>query len=312
MTCFQIALLLPLVLTGRTTGVSAVNDQPTASSQERIVLPLARWETLHRTSAFQSRIGDDADRLNADVFSPYDMYYAKGATKTDIHPLSIGARLSRCVERYTSQIASYGKTAVVCASQYWKETLAFVREREMDLATGEGAGLDDTAESGATPAPQAVRCESVERLYVTTCEYSDVTSLTTLGKVTADYRRGPSRYATLLGEFYRIDEESCPAFVANGDFAALSQARGEEADQEENDRGVEGESPTLADTNSRIAASAATWMERWATLWLGDWDVVFRNISRQIARLDWTVLLTGRAWGLAVRSTGPASESVER
>jgi hypothetical protein len=330
MTCFHIALLLPLVLTGRTTGVLAANDCPTVAAQQRILLPPFWPEALRQTPPFQSPVRIDADLRAADVFSPYDMYYANGlywgdcgenptaksgsqannraansATNASVYEVwSIGTTLGRYVQSYMPQLAACGKTAFVYASKYWKQTAAFVRDRETCRAETRLHPHDkfgcvakgDRAMPGILVLP-----EPAERLYVTICPYNKGAILATLGKVRAEYRWGPAPHATLLGEFYQIDDESCPTFAATGDFAASSQSGAGEANQVQKAPG-----------QTSAAPSVATWWEQWARWWLGDRNVVFRNISRQIAGLDWTILLTGKPSDLSVRSTAPAANSVAR
>ena len=229
---------------------------------------------------------------------------------------------------------------MVCTSNYWEQAAALLREHERNdeeaglelddwfdcfaegncATLGEPAPISVAMESsprqipengtvpfsltrklGQSPFGEPVRPEPAERLYVTTCQHNDGIILATLGKMTAEYRRGSTRYLTLSGEFYRIDDESCPAFVLNADFATASQPSAGEASQNRREQ---------QQASGRLSTGA--WLEYWAKWWLGDWDVVFRNISRQIARLDWTVLLTGRPSGLAVRNPAPASSSVAR
>jgi hypothetical protein len=355
MKCYSIALLLPLVLTGRTTGVLAANHQPTVASQP-IPAPLAWPESLRQVTSRQSPVRSDADLLSADVFSQYDTYYANGlysgnregnplgkdgpcvdnddangATKANTYDVwSIGARWGWCVHRYVPQLAIYGKTAVNYASQHWNEAAAFVHELEKDRTESElvshskldcriedsCVGPRGSALASEAPAPRAARHEPAERLYVIRCDYNNRAILATLGKATPNYRQAPSPYATLLGEFYQIDDEACPAFVASTNFAALSQARNEEHDWGEKDGNiegnVEGESHIFANAKIERILLTVTGMDCWARWWQGDWGVVFRNISRQIAGLDWTVLVTGKPSKIAAHKTAPAANAIER
>jgi hypothetical protein len=274
MKCFAIALLLPLVLTGQTTGVLGADDRAAVAM----------------TEGYSSR---------------YDMYYANGAASGPArHESSLGVRLGRGVQGYVSQLATYGKTAASYAWQYWKQATAFVRQQEKSRVEAELARhdrFDRLVKSARAAVGAAARREPVEWLYVTSCKYNNGAIPATLGKVTGEYRWGYSAQTMLLAEFCRIDDEACPSFVTSSEFATLSQANAGEAKQDRKDR--------------EQAAAALLWAARfqqWTKWWLGDWDVVFRNISRQIARLDWTTLLTGKHSDLAVHNGTPASNSVER
>jgi hypothetical protein len=355
MKCYCFALLLPLVLTGRTTAVLAANDRPTAASQP--TLPPVAWpESLRQAPSCQSPVRSDADLLSADVLSQYDTYYAnglywgnrdgnamgkdgshvdnngaRGATKANTYDVwSIGAKWGWCVHRYVPQAAIYGKIAVAYASQYCQEAATFVRELEEDGTEAElvssdkldrrveesRVGLGGGTSAGETPAPQETRHDSAERLYVIRCDYNNRAILARLGKATPNYRLTPSPYATLLGEFYRLDDEACPAFVTSANFAALLQARNEESDWGDKDGSIKGnvkeESDIFANAKIETILVTVTGMDYWASWWTGDWGVVFRNISRQIARLDWTVLLTGKLSKVAAHKTAPAAGAIKR
>jgi hypothetical protein len=293
MKCVQIALLLPLVFAGRATGALAANDRPTIAGQLRIALPPTWPETLRQTTPFQSRIDIDANGLRADFFSPYDFspydaYYANSATSAKTHnKSSVGARLSGCVQGYVSQLATYGKAVAVYASRYWKQVATYLHEREKNSAE---AGL-----------ASQTRREPTEWLCVMSYKDNDGVILATLGKVTPEYRLGPVPRPALLGEFCQIDDERCPIFVDSAESAAPSQPGVGEANQGGRSR-----------AQASVAQSVATRLQQLAKWWLGDWDVVFRNISGQIARLDWTVLLTGKPSDLAVHNMLPAPEAVKR
>jgi hypothetical protein len=104
-----------------------------------------------------------------------------------------------------------------------------------------------------------------------------------------------------VAEFCRIDAVTCSTRTPTADFAMPSQHGIGDASQDWDDQ-----------EQASAVPSVTTLWECWAKWWGGDENVVFRNISRQIARLDWTLLLTGRPSGLAIRGTMPAENSVER
>ncbi|MFZ1932940.1 MAG: hypothetical protein WCB27_01555 [Thermoguttaceae bacterium] len=274
MKCLAVALLLPLVLTGQTTGVSVADDRS----------PVAM------TEGFSSR---------------YDMYYANGAASGDApHESSLGARLGRGVQGYVSQLSGYGEMAATYAWRYWKQAMAFVRQQEKSRVKAELARrdrFDRLAKSAHAAIGAAARREPGEWLYVTSCKYNNGAIPATLGKVTGEHRWGYSTQTMLLAEFCRIDDEACPSFATGAELATLSPSGAGEANQDRKDR-----------EQVSAAASWATRLQQWTRWWLGDRDVVFRNISRQIARLDWTTLLTGKHSDVAVHSGTHASSSVER
>ncbi len=349
MKCFHIALLLPLVLTGRTPGVLAANDCPVVVGEQGVLMSMAWPKALRRTSVFQSRIGLDADQLTANVFSPYDMYYANGgyranqagsrpsddgsqvndsaadeAMRAKMHDvLTVAARLGRYAEHYASQVAAYGKAAVVYASQRWTQAAAFVHEREKN---GAESGLahrdrrDRVAQRNRAGLGMAPPSEPVEYLYITSREPNQGAILATLSKAVVEYRLRPSQYATLLGEFCQVDDQLFATVTPTADFAMPWGPNVEDVEVEiKRDRNVKGSGSGLAQTKTgafpQTKIGTVPWavpLEQLAKWWLGDWDVVFRDISRQIAGLDWTVVLTGRPSHLAVHGTAQASKPVER
>ena len=288
MECSGVALVLVLVLAGQTTDVLPTNDHALVVGRQEMLPPLDLPETLRQLTLCQSPIRSDADEASAEVLSRYDMYYANGlyrgncensqhndggpvhnsdasgatGTKTP-HESPFSAKMRCCILRCMSWLAGYGTTAIARTS--------------------------------------ICRDDPAERLYVTTCNRNDGIILASLGKLTGEYRLESTRYSTLLGEFYRIDDESCPAFTLNADFATAWQPSVAGANRERKKQ-----------EQASAELSIGTWLDYWATRWLGDWNAVFRNISRQIARLDWTVLLTGKSSGLAVRHPAPASSSAAR
>jgi hypothetical protein len=334
MKCFHVALVLLLVFAGRTTGVAAANEDATVASQEGMLLTPAWREIFRQSPAYTSPAGNDADQFTADVFTGYDAYYANtlcrsgssgkdsactssspvaqeetadGATLKVRTALAFGARVCCCAKPWMSSLAAYSETAAVYASECWNETVASICER---ATSRDETGLAVRSRMGETVAPGGELPESIERVYVTSCR-SSRPILATLGKPTAEYRMAPPPQATLLGEFYTIDAPSCPAFVTEADFAALSQASAEEAIR--GGRGLRADSKDRTFADSVIGTiRSATWLGQWTAWWMVDWDVVFRNISRQIARLDWTIVLTGRPSDLTVRNMASGSGSVER
>jgi hypothetical protein len=104
-----------------------------------------------------------------------------------------------------------------------------------------------------------------------------------------------------VAEFYRIDAESFSTLTPTVDFAMPRRYSSGATSQDEKQQEL-----------ALAATSLATQLEHWAKWWPGDWNVVFRNISRQIARLDWTTLLTGKSGGVAARNTTPLAHPVER
>jgi len=320
MKCSRVALLLLLVLTSGTAGVLAA---------ESGTVPLHGLETLRKTTAFQSPIRVDADELFSNASSPYDMYYANGrywagCDKNSVSEdadatggageLAIGANLGRCVRRGMSWLAANGKAAIGYASRYWEQAATFFRDHSLN---GEEAGLnsddmfDDFAETGDEVSPVAARHAAaieparpkpVECVYVTSCpRHNNATVLATLGKVTVEYPLGSAWQSALSGEFYWVNEESCPTLASNMDFTVPWQSTAGDANQGGKDQ-----------KQASAAPSMATRLGHWVKSWLGEWNVAFRNISRQIARLDWTLLLKSQLPDRAVRNTAPASRPIQR
>ncbi len=333
MKCVHFALLLLLVLTSRTTGVLAADDQATVTGEQRMeqrTLPSLPSPATLRSTLHRSSIRINADETATNVFSAYDMYYASGlycgdngensegiaeaqvsnsdaddvtTANTAGEPPSV-AKLCCDVQRYMSRLATYGRMAAAYASQYWEQAETFRWEQEEKRAEVGEAGVDSSESFDRFAIARRAmlgipaHLEPVEYLYVASCNNRAI--LATLGKLTGEYRSGTASHA-LVGEFYRIDVETCSTLTPTADFAMPWRSNSGETSQDRKD--VE---------QASAPASVATRFEYWAKWWLGDWNVVFRNISRQIARLDWTTLLTGKSGGLAVRYPAAASQPLER
>jgi hypothetical protein len=238
-----------------------------------------------------------AGAATAGVLSPYDRYYIDAAANEETHPnLPVGAIFDGCIQGCLSQLMGSGVKVAGYAWQCCKEATALVCTQEAIRAEAAPARYDKSdrrAERGR--AATARGREPTEWLYVTTCAYPSEPILAMPGKVTAECRWGYAPNAVLLADFCRIDDESFPGFGGGDAFR----------ERDANDGKDEGP--------ASLARSWAVQLEPWARWWwLGNWDVVFRNISQQIAWRDWTVLLTGEYRGLAAHEGTPAAASVER
>ena len=252
MKCVYFALLLLLVLTAQTTAVLAADGHATVAGEQKmgprtgILSSLPSPETLHRTIC-QSPVRIDDDETAANLFSPYDIYYASGlyggndensfgkdeirGSNSDVNDTTtanaagespIAARLRCDVQRYMSRLAAYGKMAAAYASQYWEQAEAFRREQEKRREVEEAGvnsreSFDRLAIARRITLGAPTHLEPVEYLYVATC--NDASILATLGKLTGEYRSGSASHATLVAEFYRIDAESFPTPTPTADFA---------------------------------------------------------------------------------------------
>jgi hypothetical protein len=67
-----------------------------------------------------------------------------------------------------------------------------------------------------------------------------------------------------------------------------------------------------AEKQAPVAPMMVARLAQWAKSSLDGWNAAFRNISRQIARLDWTFLLAGQTADRAVRNAAPAPSLIER
>jgi hypothetical protein len=272
--------------------------------------------------------------------SPYDMYYVNGphrggnreenscakgnsyifaSTRTGkvSGELATSLILGRHAQRCLAWLVANGKIAVDCASYCSKQVAAFIRQHapngEEDVEQNDDifdiidqfAEMGDetnTVESEQSAAGKTAHPEPVEFVVVTPCpESGRATLFRTLGRVTPEGRQGLTSHPALMGEFVWIDEETSPKWALSADFA--TPCCPSPHDVAETPRG-------------QVQASGAhfmvTLLEYCAKYCLGDWNVVFRNISRQIARLDWTPLVKGTPSDLAVRNTVPASAFIGR
>ena len=235
--------------------------------------------------------------LSACVLSPYDRYYVHAAAQGTAHPdLPIGAILDRCIPGYLSQLTGSGERAAGYAWQCCKDAVALVCPREKSREQPSPARRDksDRLVKNSRAAAAAAARQPVEWLCVTSCTYPSWPTLVTPDRATGECWRGHAANAVLLADFCRIDDESCLAFSSGADLLARNGHGGR---------------------NVERASAVSLWavrLEPWARFWLGAWDVVFRNISQQIARLDWTTLLTDKSRGLAAHKATPVSNSAER
>jgi len=340
MKCSRVALLLTLVLTGRTAGVLAADDGTTFAGQQTVLLPLPCLEPFRQGVPFQSPIGGRSDKLAANASSPYDMYYANGLdwgyyeeNSQDENggqvsngdksgekiagadeDLAVDARLARSFQGGMSWRAASGKTAMGYASHCWEQAVTFLRDHSPN---GEEAGLkpddtsDDWAEADDETSPaetehaavgEPPRHEWVECLYVASCpKQNDAAFLATPGKVGVEYPLGSASQSAVFAEFYWADGEFCPSLASNSEIAMPWRSIFGDANQGRADN-----------EQAPAAPSMATRLANWAKSSLNEWNVAFRNISRQIARLDWTLLLKSRLGDRAVRNTAPASNPIER
>ena len=324
MKCFHIALLLTLALSGKTTGALAADDGAVAS-QRRLFLPPDWPETLRPAIPLQSRLRNGADALSADSFSLDDLYYVNGpssdksgsqadnrgpdndAKSRVCSTWTIGARLGCCIEPNLSQVAVHGKTAAAYAWQYCQRATAFVCERQRDCAEAKvipHGKFGRLAKESDIARVKPVRSETVEFFLVTSCNPNNRQVFATLGRV-AEYRLAPSLYATLSGGFCRLDTESCNMRTPTAEFA---MPREYGCADSLSDSRVSDETPmTTSAATARFKA-----LRELMNWWLGGSSVVFRNILHQIARLDWTVLLSATRPDLATGETSAAPGLVAR
>lgn len=311
MKCFYIALLLTLALSGRTTGALAA-DYETGASRRWLHLPPDWPETLRPAIPLQYRLRNGTDALSADTISLYDLYYVNGLRSDKIDDdatsrvLTLVVRLGCCMEPNLSQVAAHGRTAAGYAWQYCQRATAFVGERQRDCAEAKviphGKIGRLVKESDIAP-HEPTRSETVESFLVMLNNPNNRQFFATLGRV-AEFRRDPSLYATLSGEFCRLDTESCNMRTPTAEFAMPREYGFADAIS---DLKVPDEAPATGS-----AAAQFKQFQKLAYWWLGGSNAVFRNILHQIARLDWTVLLSATRPDLATGKTSPASGPVAR
>jgi hypothetical protein len=308
----HVALLLALLLvTGRTTNVLATDD--TLAADQTAFLPFASQDTFQQAHPFQSPIRKFNNETAAIATTLYDTYYSNvNIAGTDGQSAS-HSTLVRGFQRYMSQVAANGNTALGYASYCLEQATKLLRyhglnDEQAGLETAdvfaywvEMAETTSSENAESTANAKARRSEPVECLYVACNTRNDSSALLgTLGKVTVEYPLGSPSRSALIAEFYWADEEFCPTLASNVRFGNPWQFHIGNPDEDR------------TDSRQATASSIVTRLATWVQGSLDGWDVAFRNISRQIARLDWTLSLKSQSADRAVRNTAPASNPINR
>jgi hypothetical protein len=345
MKCSHVALLLTLILTGRAAGALAADEAITLSAvtgEGMAALRLPCLETFRLADSFRGGISISMRDVEpaANAGSPYDTYYTNssywGYSGGNSHDeatwqvnadgdrnvtsgeaekeLAIGARLTQGFERGVSWLAANGKTTMGFASRCWQQMVAFVCNHGAD---GGEVGLDSeddfdevtetNDETNAVEAKQAIESKPacpklVEYLFVTSGpQYDDVALLSRWGKPTIACPWGHTCQSAVCAEYCWSDGEFC----ANLTITAESAKRWCSVVGDANQGGT-------AEKQAPVAPMMVARLAQWAKSSLDGWNAAFRNISRQIARLDWTFLLAGQTADRAVRNAAPAPSLIER
>ena len=192
--------------------------------------------------------------------------------------------------------------------------MKFVRDRgvsgspvglDPDDDFDEMAEMDDetsAVEAKHVAVSQPAHSKLVEYLCVTSCpQYDDVAFLASWGKPTIACPWGHTCQSALSGEYCWSVGEFFADLTVTAESAERWCSVVGDVDQGRTAEKHPSATPTMA---ARLA--------QWAKSSLEEWNVAFRNISRQIARLDWTALLAAGTADRAVRNTAPASNPIER
>jgi hypothetical protein len=231
--------------------------------------------------------------------------------------LTTSLLLGRHAQRCLTWLVANGKMALDCASYCSEQVAAFIRQHEPNGEEDIGQNDDifnlfdqvaemgdeaNTVEPEQTAAGKPTHPNPVEFLVVTPCpESSRTTFFRRLGRVTLEDRQGLTSHPALMGEFVWIDPETSPKWALNADFATPCCPNAQNATETPAGQAQASGTPVMV-----------RFLEYCAKCCLGDWNVVFRNISRQIALLDWTPLVKGTPSDLAARNTVPASAFIGR
>jgi hypothetical protein len=334
MKCPRIALLLlALIVASQTAGIRAADYCALLANEQATLLPLPGLENFWSTNSCQSPVAQQNDEAVADAGSPYDMYYARGLYLGSLAKTSDGetgrekagfdeqtvvnATLDRCFQFSVSWFAINGKTALGYASRGWEQAVTFLRDHNPN-SDETGLELDDTldyladltdemgpAESEQAESPMP---EPVGHLFVVSrLNYGNTLVLGTLGKNVAIEDASVSETQHPLFAVFCSDDLAPTAEVAaNFDAAALWQAAASPAltlseQAEQRPAGV-----------FSAATSVVTRVTQWVKWQFNPWNVAFRNISQQIARLDWTLWLKSEHADRAVRNTMPVKNPINR
>ena len=345
MKCSRVALLLLLVLTSGTAGVLAT-DNGTAVVGQQVLPPLPCLETFRHVTLFQSPICKRGDELAAGAGSPYDTYYTNaldsgyyaensqdkrgeqfnnnaksGETRVGADESSASDARLVSFQRGMSWLAASGEQAMGYVSHCWEQAVTFLGDRDPsdeEVGLESDDAFEDWAEEGwAEMADETHPVETehvavakpphskrVECLYVASCPtYDNPAFLATLGRATIEYPLGVTSRSVLFGEYYCVDGEFCPTLTPNADFANQWRflAGGTDQARTDDQQVPAASSTSLAIRLAHLAKSS-----------LNEWNVAFRNISRQIARLDWTLLFRSQPADRAVQNTAPAAHRIAR
>jgi hypothetical protein len=344
MKCSIAALLLTLVLADRPAVATTADDETNMVARQTSLLPSPCEEFFGRATRFQSPIGaqnGEVDRDGAD--SLYDKYYSGGleqqpsegdskdgataqASSDDEDEITaapdreltdeptIGSRLAGGLQLGISWLATSGETALGFASKWWEQGVTFLPAQNPsseEVAGGSNGVAEDRAEANEdapqTEAEQSALVEPphhewTERLYVTPSQNGiDMASLASPGRLNIEHSLGIGPKSAVFADFYWAEGDVSTGMPLISDIAMPWRSVFEEVKQD-----------TTGKASTPATPSLARRMADWAEASLGDWTVAFRNISRQIARLDWTLLLKDGVGDRAVRNTVGASNPIER
>lgn len=286
MKCLRTTLLVALALVSQTAGTSAAINRTMLLDTDTVLLPLPCLESFLQPSLFQditpfqALFQDKACLPSENSFtltsSPYDSYYT-GKRTIDIKERLAGILRCGIYHRGMSLLAANRKTAMSYVSNYWQQAVAYCRN------------LADSKRIADNKSPT----------------FSNINFWSQLDNRVFGGEKygfvGKTSLPDLFGESCWTDKATHPSLVLYLEFAKPWHSIGGNAY-----RNCAKAEPTLA------APSLRTWLIGWAKCSLDGWNVAFRNISQQIARLDWTLLLSKRPANQSAQNATPASKPIER